>query len=177
MLRDDVDALRLTKQVFHFAEFLEERGIEPPKLARKAVVHGHCHEKATSGFTPLQKQLEKMGLDLELPDSGCCGMAGAWGYERGHYDVSMACGERKLLPTVRGADGHTLLVTDGFSCKTQIEQGAGKHALHLAEVLRLADGKPQAEQPRPSAARRLARAATLALAALAGLAALASRYP
>ena len=63
-----------------------------------------------------------MGVEVEVLDSGCCGMAGGWGYERGHYDVSVACGERALLPKVREAPAETLLVADGFSCRSQIEQ-------------------------------------------------------
>ncbi len=165
MLPNDEDARRLCKQSFHLAEFLCAQGYEPPPLPGRAIVHGHCHEKATSGFDPLRQLLEKMGLELECPDSGCCGMAGAWGYEKRHYDVSMACGERVLFPEVR-KDRAALIVTDGFSCKTQIEQGTGRRALHLAEVLRLAQGR-QAEQPRPSGARKVRRAGALAAAAFA----------
>jgi Fe-S oxidoreductase len=176
LLPHDEDAQRLCKQSFHFAEFLCREEYEPPTLDRKAIVHGHCHEKATSGFDPLKQLLEKMGVELECPDSGCCGMAGAWGYETAHYDVSMACGERVLLPEVRRAAADTLIVTDGFSCKTQIEQGAGKHALHVAEVIRLAQGE-RAAQPRPSAARRGMRAAalTVGVALAAGALALTQR--
>ncbi len=68
-------------------------------------------------------------------DSGCCGLAGNFGFERGHYEVSVACAERVLLPAVRGANPDTLIVADGFSCRTQIEQLTGRRALHLAEVL------------------------------------------
>jgi FAD/FMN-containing dehydrogenase/Fe-S oxidoreductase len=166
LLPNDEDAKRLSNQSFHLAEFLCAQGYEPPRLSGRAVVHGHCHEKATKGFDPLQELLGKMGLELECPDSGCCGMAGAWGYEKDHYDVSMACGERVLLPEVRNATRDTLIVTDGFSCKTQIEQGAGRHALHVAEVLRLAHGK-SSEQPQPSRARKARRAGALAAGALA----------
>ncbi len=139
MLPDDEDARRLCKQSIHLAEFLCAQGYEPPRLQGRAIVHGHCHEKATKGFTPLTQLLEQTGLELECPDSGCCGMAGAWGYEKAHYDVSMACGERVLFPEVRKAARDTLIVTDGFSCRTQIEQGTGRRALHLAEVLALRD--------------------------------------
>jgi Fe-S oxidoreductase len=83
--------------------------------------------------------LARMGLDVELLDSGCCGMAGSFGFERGeHYQVAVKQGERVLLPRVRGTPADTLVLADGFSCRTQIEQGAGRRALHLAEVLRLA---------------------------------------
>jgi hypothetical protein len=125
-----------------------------------------------------------MGVEVEELDSGCCGMAGGWGYERGHYDVSMACGERVLLPKVREAPRDTLIVTDGFSCRSQIEQGnTGRKALHAAQVLALArehgPAGPQGTyperaappRPRPSATRRASRAAVAAgvAAAAAGL--------
>ncbi|HEX5450113.1 MAG TPA: FAD-binding and (Fe-S)-binding domain-containing protein [Gaiellaceae bacterium] len=139
MLPNDEDALRLSKQTFHFAEFLEQREIEPPRLERPVLLHGHCHERATSGFEPTRRLLEKMGVELSEPDSGCCGMAGAWGYEAAHYDVSVACAERVLLPAVRNAPPQALLVADGFSCRSQIEQlSSGRRAMHLAQLMRLA---------------------------------------
>jgi hypothetical protein len=81
----------------------------------------------------------RFAVQLDQPDSGCCGMAGAWGYEAAHYDVSQACGERALFPAVRNTAGTTLIVADGFSCRHQFEQGdTGRRALHIAEVLELA---------------------------------------
>jgi hypothetical protein len=100
-------------------------------------------------------------------------MAGAWGYEPAHYDVSLACAERELLPKVRRAAPDALVVTDGFSCKTQIEQLSGRRALHLAQVLRLARD-PSVDvhaRPRPGAVRRGARAAALGAGAAAASAA------
>jgi Fe-S oxidoreductase len=80
--------------------------------------------------------LRKTGLDVETPDTGCCGMAGAFGFERGeHYDVSIAAGERVLLPAVRAADATTRIVTGGFSCREQIEQTTGREVLHPAVLL------------------------------------------
>jgi FAD/FMN-containing dehydrogenase/Fe-S oxidoreductase len=160
LMPNDEDVKRLCKQSFHLAEFLCRDGYEPPRLEGRALVHGHCHEKATSGFEPLQELLEKMGLEVEKSNGGCCGMAGAWGYEKGHYDVSIACGERALFPAVRHGDGDVLMITDGFSCKTQIEQGTGRRALHLAEVLQLAHGHPT-EVPQAKATTRAARAGAL----------------
>ncbi len=123
LLTLDEDAERLAKQTFQLSEFLARLdGYEPPALQGNALLHGHCHHKATGGIAPERELLEKMGLEVEELDSGCCGMAGGWGYE--HYDVSMACGERVLLPRVREASPETLVVADGFSCKSQIEQGA-----------------------------------------------------
>jgi Fe-S oxidoreductase len=112
------------------------------------LLHGHCHHKATGGIDPERNLLEAAGAEVEVLDSGCCGMAGSWGYERDHYDVSQACGERVLFPKVREAPADALVVADGFSCKTQIEQGVGRKALHVAQVLRLASGGDPWEQPR-----------------------------
>ena len=184
---NDEDAKRLCKQTHHFAEFMSKHagGWQPPTLQRKALLHGHCHHKATGGIEPEIELLEQMGVEVEALDSGCCGMAGGWGYETGHYDVSIACGERKLLPEVREADPDTLVITDGFSCRSQIEQtGTGRRALHVAQVLALARqfgpaGPPgpyperaAPERPRPGPLRSAARAALAvgAVAALAGAA-------
>jgi Fe-S oxidoreductase len=80
-----------------------------------------------------------MGIDLEVLDAGCCGMAGSFGFEKGeHYEVSIRCGERALLPAVRQAPREALILADGFSCREQIAQGGGRQALHLAQVLRMA---------------------------------------
>jgi FAD/FMN-containing dehydrogenase/Fe-S oxidoreductase len=147
MLPDDEDAKRLAKQTFHFAEFLaREDGYEPPQLAGRALLHGHCHGRATQGLEPERKLLERVGLDVDVPDSGCCGMAGAWGYERDHFDVSVRCAERVLLPAVRDAAPQTLLVASGFSCRSQVEQLAGPKPLHVGQVLRLARGNARQEK-------------------------------
>jgi Fe-S oxidoreductase len=162
LLPHDEDGRRLAKQVFHFGEFLEREGYEPPVLPRKALLHGHCHHKATGGVDSEQKLLEQMGAQVEAPDSGCCGLAGSWGYEAGHYDVSMACGERVLLPEARRAPSDTLLVADGFSCRTQIAHGAGRKALHLAQVLALAQSGEVPAQPRNGLGGKLLLGALLA---------------
>jgi Fe-S oxidoreductase len=138
LLPHDEDGKRLTAQSHHFAGFLGHEEIEPPLLGGRALLHGHCHHKATGGIEPERKLLEAMGLDVETPDSGCCGMAGAFGFEADHYEISMACAERVLLPAVREA-ADAMIVADGFSCRTQIEHGTGRKALHLAEVLELAE--------------------------------------
>jgi FAD/FMN-containing dehydrogenase/Fe-S oxidoreductase len=181
----DEDARRLCKQTFHLAEFLVEEGYEPPLLKRKAVLHEHCHQHATGGIAPDRKLLEAMGVEVEVPDSGCCGMAGAWGYERSHYDVSRACAERVLLPKVRESAGDELIVTAGFSCRSQIEQLTDRRALHIAQVIQLArdcgPAGPRAPYPeraaspppRPSTARRAARAGAVSALAAAGVGAVA----
>ena len=165
----DQDATRLAHQTYHLGEFLEQEGYKPPPLSGKAVLHEHCHQRATGGIDPDRKLLEAMGIEVEVPDSGCCGMAGAWGYERGHYDVSMACGERVLLPRVREAEREELVVTAGFSCRSQIEHGTERKALHLAQVIQLAQSGEVAPKPKPTESRRKVGA----LLALAGVVALA----
>jgi Fe-S oxidoreductase len=147
MLPNDDDAKRLHDQSFLFAEFLvkEAPSFAAPPLARNAIVHGHCHEKSVLGFDAQRKVFDGSGVKYDVLDSGCCGMAGAFGYEKGaHYEVSVACGERVLLPAVRGAADDTLLVADGFSCREQIVQTTGRRAMHLAELLKLAiDQQPR----------------------------------
>jgi Fe-S oxidoreductase len=123
------------------SEFLSQRvpGYQPPRLRRKALVQPHCHHQSVLGFDAEKDLLAAMGIDAELPDTGCCGMAGSFGYEAGQrYQVSMAAGERKLLPAVRDADPATLIVADGFSCRGQIRSGTPRHGLHLAQVLQMA---------------------------------------
>src|SRR5437773_4094849 len=90
------------------------------------------------GMSAEDKVYKRMGLDYELLDSGCCGLAGSWGFEDGHFELSQTIGERKLLPAVRESGEGTLVIADGFSCRTQIEQLAGRRALHTAEVVALA---------------------------------------
>jgi FAD/FMN-containing dehydrogenase/Fe-S oxidoreductase len=141
LLSGDLDARRLSEQSYLLSEFLLERanGFEFPTLNRKAVVHGHCHHKAVMGFDADKEVLSKMGLDFEVLDSGCCGLAGSFGFEKGEkYDVSVAAGERVLLPAVREAADTTLIVADGFSCRTQIEDTTERRGLHLAEVMEMA---------------------------------------
>jgi Fe-S oxidoreductase len=104
-------------------------------LARTAVVHGHCHQKAFGAMPAVMRALSGIpGLDATVVESSCCGMAGTFGYEREHYDISMRMAERDLLPAVRAAAPETLVITDGMSCKHQIAHGADRRALHVAEV-------------------------------------------
>jgi Fe-S oxidoreductase len=136
----DEDAKRLAKQTYHLSEFLnrEATHVRLPRLERKALLHGHCQHKAIMKLTDEEQLLRKLGLELELPDSGCCGMAGSFGFERDKYDVSVQCGERVLLPAVRNAPKDTLIIADGFSCREQIKQLTDRRALHLAQVLQMA---------------------------------------
>jgi Fe-S oxidoreductase len=137
---DDARADRLRRQSYLLSEFLEQRvpGYQPPPLPQKVLLQGHCHHKAIMKTTDEETLLRKMGADLRSVDSGCCGMAGPFGFEKGKYAVSQAIGERVLLPAVRKAEPDTLIISDGFSCREQILQGTGREALHLAEVLQRA---------------------------------------
>jgi FAD/FMN-containing dehydrogenase/Fe-S oxidoreductase len=134
------DARKLAGLTLTLAEFLERYapGFSPPKLERNALVQGHCHQKAVMRLKQEKAQIEKLGLHYELLESGCCGMAGAFGYEAEKYDVSIACGERVLLPKVRQSDAETLILADGFSCREQIEQATGRKTFHLVEAIRMA---------------------------------------
>jgi FAD/FMN-containing dehydrogenase/Fe-S oxidoreductase len=135
------DAKRLSTNVFTLAEFLEKKApdFSLPQVKGKAVVHGHCHHKAVMKLNCDKQLLEKTGVDFSVLDSGCCGMAGYFGYIKGEqYDVSVKAGERVLLPAVRKAGDETIIIADGFSCREQIEQKTHRKALHLAQVLQLA---------------------------------------
>jgi FAD/FMN-containing dehydrogenase/Fe-S oxidoreductase len=136
----DEDAKRLTMQTLTLSEFLQQRAADwdMPKLHRKAVVHGHCHQEAIMGMDAERALYERMGLDFELLDSGCCGMAGSFGFEHEHHELSVKIGEHRLLPRVREASRDALLLADGFSCKTQIDQLSGRRALHTAQAIKMA---------------------------------------
>jgi FAD/FMN-containing dehydrogenase/Fe-S oxidoreductase len=136
----DERAHALSKQVFLLSEFLElrARDFELPKLARRALVHGHCHHKAIMRMTAEESVLNRIGVPFTAPAPGCCGMAGAFGFEKSTYEVSKAIGELELLPAVRQAPTDWLIVADGFSCREQISQETDRHAMHLAQVLQMA---------------------------------------
>ncbi len=132
-------AQQLKAHTFLFSEFLVNKaGYRPAQLRRKALVHGHCHHKSVLKFDSEFELLSRTGLDFQVLDSGCCGMAGSFGFEAEKYGVSVAIGERVLLPAVRNASPDTLIITDGFSCYQQIEQLTGRKAMHIAEVLQIA---------------------------------------
>jgi FAD/FMN-containing dehydrogenase/Fe-S oxidoreductase len=149
LLYGDEDAKRLRDQSFILSEFLHEhvRDYQPPQLKRKAIVHGHCHHKSILHFKTETDLLKKAGLDCHVPDSGCCGMAGSFGYEADHYQVGLDCGERVLLPSVRKASADELVVTDGFSCREMILQETDRKPLHFAQVLQM--GLRNGTRPEP----------------------------
>lgn len=119
------------------AQFLEDHAPlwRPPTLHGEALLHGHCHQLATVGIEPEVKILHRAGLEPERVRPGCCGMAGSFGFEANHYALSQQVGERELLPAVRRCSAETIILANGFSCRTQIQQGTGRRAQHLAEVL------------------------------------------
>jgi FAD/FMN-containing dehydrogenase/Fe-S oxidoreductase len=145
----DRDVERLTSVTKTLGELLLERAgdWEVPKLAatdspRKAIVQMHCHQHAVLGEHADVEVMKRAGVDPDVLDSGCCGLAGNFGFEAGHYDVSMRCAEDGLLPAVRSASEDTLMVADGFSCRTQVEQSGelkgadkGRRPVHLAQLL------------------------------------------
>jgi Fe-S oxidoreductase len=176
---DDPLAQKLKDQTLLLSEFLEQKGgnRQLPQLHRKALVQGHCHHKSVLRFDAENSVLKKLGLNAETLKSGCCGMAGSFGFESDKYDVSIAVGERRLLPAVRAAEDGTIIMADGFSCREQISQQTDREALHLAEVIQLArlQGDTPGEPPearivkRRKTARRNARLrAATALALIAG---------
>lgn len=146
LLPDDPAAKRLAEHVTTFEEHLAglaEVGEELPFARQggddrpgKVLLHGHCHQKALVGTGAAVAALSAAGYQVEEVDSGCCGMAGSFGYEAEHYDISLAMAERRLLPAVRDADEETLVVAAGTSCRHQIADGTDRRALHPAEALR-----------------------------------------
>jgi Fe-S oxidoreductase len=190
----DERARALSQQVFLLSEFLQKCAPDfpLPKLARKALVHGHCHHKAIMKMTAEEAVLGRAGIEFITPAPGCCGMAGAFGFEQEKYEVSVAIGELELLPAVRKAPTDWLIIADGFSCREQIAQETDRQALHLAEVLQMAlrestespDGIPLFEsapqhypedvwvRPREAAIERSMKRTGLAMAGMAAGAAL-----
>jgi Fe-S oxidoreductase len=175
----DTDASRLASQVKTLGEVLAATpGWQPPRLRRRALVHLHCHQRAVLSPETEEHLLKKMGLDLVENPAGCCGVAGAFGYERGHYDIAMKIGERDLLPLVRREPHDTLMISDGFSCRYQMKHGAGRWALHPAEVILMAlhqqGSSPEhstcEEGPEPGARVGWREAKTIGAVAVAGLA-------
>jgi FAD/FMN-containing dehydrogenase/Fe-S oxidoreductase len=143
------DARMLAANSFLFEEFIarETRGgnlkLAFKAASSKALLHGHCHQKSFGAMSPVQQALQLIpGLEVETLESSCCGMAGSFGYQAETLDASLAMGELTLLPAVRKAAPHTIVVADGTSCREQISHGAGREALHVARVLAAALDKP-----------------------------------
>ncbi|MFL6118128.1 FAD-binding and (Fe-S)-binding domain-containing protein, partial [Actinophytocola sp.] len=137
-LNEDLPELTGTSlKAFTLAGFLTAYAPQwtPPVVSREAITQVHCHQHATLGVTAEKALLAKAGVRNSPLPAGCCGLAGNFGFEREHYEVSQALAERALLPAVREAAPDTLVIADGFSCRTQIAQGSDREAVHLAEVL------------------------------------------
>jgi FAD/FMN-containing dehydrogenase/Fe-S oxidoreductase len=146
MLPEDVQARRLSRQTFTLAEFLDRYGQEwePPRIDATVLLQTHCHEHAVLDAGAELRVLARTGAVVEASGAGCCGLAGSWGFEKEKYDVSMAIGEQALFPAVRGRSAGTVVLADGFSCRTQIADGTGVEAVHLAQLLR--SGNPGAAE-------------------------------
>ncbi|MGA7621811.1 FAD-binding and (Fe-S)-binding domain-containing protein [Candidatus Binatus sp.] len=141
---DDPRAIALASNSLLLDELIVREGdnFAPPELRRRTIVQGHCHQKAIAGIGGEVMLLSRAaGAELEVLDAGCCGMAGAFGYDRGHFEVSKAIGERVLIPAIEKAPPEAIIVADGFSCRSQIRHFCpSRRPMHLAEVLNLADG-------------------------------------
>ncbi|MEV4703147.1 FAD-linked oxidase C-terminal domain-containing protein [Actinoplanes sp. NPDC049316] len=181
----DQDVERLRRQTVTLAELLTAHtpGWRPPRVERTAHIQTHCHHHAIMGYAADTKLLADAGVDADILDSGCCGLAGNFGFEEGHYEVSEACAERVLLPAVRDAAPGDVILADGFSCRTQVEQSdsGGRRGVHLAELLNAGlDGDDGTGVPekrwadRPKAPSRAAR--VLSTAAIAGTLVAAAGY-
>jgi Fe-S oxidoreductase len=138
---DDALARRLSESVVLFGEFLDSHRDQFTfdSLDRSAIVQAHCHQAAVLNMDADVRVLREMlGVDARVLDSGCCGMAGAFGFEAEHYEISQRCAERVLLPAVRQSPADALIVANGFSCREQIVQGTGRMPVHLANVAQMA---------------------------------------
>ena len=153
-LRSDDEAGSVSAHALLFEEFLV-REAEAGRLSLplgampgKALVHGHCHQKSFGAFKPVEKALRLVpGLDVEIIESSCCGMAGPFGYGADTYQASMEMAELSLLPAVRRADAATLIVADGTSCRHQIKDGSERSALHVARVLAMSLDRATTNSP------------------------------
>jgi Fe-S oxidoreductase len=139
LLPDDHDIARLRDQTVTLSELLLDHtpGWGPRTVPGDihALAQVHCHQHAITGWNKDQELLTAAGVSVERLDSGCCGLAGNFGFERGHLDVSRACAEQVLLPAIRAADPTTVILADGFSCRTQIHELSERDGIHLAELL------------------------------------------
>ena len=135
-------AKAVAESAFLIEEFFQTNDLDLsfPSPPSEVLVHGHCHQKSLVGTEPMVDFVQKTGAKVQVVDSGCCGMAGAFGYEKEHYDISIEMAERKLLPAVRDASPDTVIVAPGTSCRHQILDGTGRRALHPAEVVARAAG-------------------------------------
>ena len=135
LLPGDAAAAKLARQTVSLAELLAQRGWQPRHIGGRALLHGHCHQKALGGTGADLALLEAAGIETSAPETGCCGMAGAFGFRPETYETSVKIANLSLLPKVKGAPAETLIVANGFSCREQIEGLTERKTLHLAEAL------------------------------------------
>jgi Fe-S oxidoreductase len=138
LLPHDRDGQRMRENCYLLSEFLDAQGVGLPRLHRQAILHNHCHQKAVLNPNAMRNVLTAMGIQFEEPEQGCCGMAGSFGFEAEHYDISQRLSERHLLPAARQAATERFVVAEGFSCRTQIQEATDRRPLHLAELLMMA---------------------------------------
>ena len=129
-------ALKLAKQSFLFEEFVANNAdrLSPQNIKQNVTLHGHCHAKALVGNDPTVAALEASGYDVEVLETGCCGMAGSFGYEKDHYEVSQEIGNLVLFPSLKERE-ETLVCAPGFSCRHQIKDGVNIKSYHPAELI------------------------------------------
>ena len=184
LLPDEHLTEKLSGQTMLLSEFIQNKAsqFEFAQLKRKAIAQAHCHHKSIFKTEAEEQVLKRIGLETKVLDSGCCGMAGPFGFEAAKFEVSQACAERALLPAVRNASDDQIVIADGFSCREQIRQNTQRYPLHLADVVKMAlaeelpsKGHPEArivKQIKSEAAAGRLKAAA-ALTALLGTAAFA----
>ena len=138
LLYGNEDAHRLAKQTYTLGEILRRKASDwrPPAYHAEAVVQPHCHQHAVLHYDQEHELLSEAGVSADVLDAGCCGLAGNFGFENGHWDVSVACAEDKLLPAIRERDPDTMVLADGFSCRTQISALTDNRVpIHTAQLL------------------------------------------
>jgi len=135
LLPGDARAAQLAARAVSLGELLAARGWKPPAIGGRALLHGHCHRKALGGLEPEIGLLRAAGIELAAPDTGCCGMSGSFGFKPQHYAASRRIAELALLPALRAAGAEATVIADGFSCREQLEDLAGRETLHLADAL------------------------------------------
>ena len=128
-------AAKLSKQVVSLGEILQARNWKPRRIGGHALLHGHCHQNALGGTRADLSLLRAAGMEASAPETGCCGMAGSFGFRPDTYDVSVKIANLSLLPKVNATPPETLIVANGFSCREQIEELSQRESLHLADVL------------------------------------------
>ena len=143
MFPDDPRAKVLSDNAFLLGDFLNVSGYRPPRFDAEVVVHAHCHQKSLFGVTGEKAILAAMGVNATWLDSGCCGMAGSFGFDPRHEEISTNVGELVLLPAVRRAPKQAFILTNGFSCREQIHQKTGRQVVHFAELLKIAHARAE----------------------------------